>query len=168
MSVSATGVVTFDDGRVYAGLPEGVKPFWGRVSITGNGSGGYLFGYLEFNPNSQETFQQYVQISTWSISTQIAGTGDGVMLGALENDWERASILGSGLVLGIIQPGTIGASIAEGHGTDGDIKMLGRVNKGTPGRIYIATENTNTKITSTVVTGLVSDFPIVGMDTVRV
>ncbi len=168
MSISVTGNVEYDDGRVYAGLPAGVRPFWARATATCDSSGGYAFMYLELNPGSQETFQSYVQISTWSVSLATAGLDEGVSIGVIQGDYERAQQLGGSVQLAAINPITLGTSIAEAVGSDNQIKMLGRTVKGTPGRIYITAQNTNTKVVTAVVTGLVSDFPIVGIDTVRV
>jgi len=168
MSVSITGNVEYDDGRVYSGLPAGVRPYWGRGSVACDGSGGYFFIYLEMNPGSQQTFQQYVQISTWSVTVQTAGMDEATSIGLVQADWERAAALGGSVNLGAITTQVLGTSINESVGSDNDIKMLGRTVKGTPGRISIAGQNTNTKSVTVVVTGLISDFPIVGLDTVRV
>ncbi len=167
MSVTVTGVVTYDDGRVYAGLPPGVRPFWGRVRVTCDASGGYAFGYLQFNTNSQDTFQPYVQISNWTGHNEAAGVTEGITLGIEQNDWERSSALGASVLMGVVQPISLGA-VNEGIGVDSDIKLIGRVVKGLPGRMYVAATNTNNKIVTAFVTGLTSDFPIVGLDTVRV
>lgn len=167
MTIEVTGTVTYDDGRVYSGLPEGVRPFWARVRITCDGSGGYALGYLEFNTNSQETFQPYVQISNWTGNNQVAGITEGISLEIVQNDWERSSVLGGSVALGVIEPISLGA-VDNAVGLDPNVKLLGRVLKGTPGRLYIATTNTNTKIVTVFISGLTSDFPIVGIDTLRV
>lgn len=167
MSVEVTGTVTYDDGRVYAGLPEGVRPFWARVRVDCDASGGIYFGYFEFNTNSQETFQPYVQISNWSVYNQVTGLTDATGIGLLEDEWERASALGAGVFFSSIVPNSLG-TINEAIGSDSDVKLLGRTVKGTPGRLYVFGTNTNSKIVTAFVTGLTSDYPIVGLDTLRV
>lgn len=169
MSVAAANEnIIFDDGFRYAGLPELVRPFWCHGSATGDGTAGSITFRFDFNPNSQLTTQQYVQVSQWVGSIDVAGLGQAMSMIAIQTSWERTVALGAAPPIGMLETISLGSTILESVGLDPNPKMIGRIAAGSLGSLQIATQNTDTAFVQVFISGLISDYPIVALDTVRV
>lgn len=77
------------DGRRYVGLPKGIQPWFSQVTGPGDASGGNLQHVLQFNPDSDNTFQPYVSVCRATVDTNLALSGGVGRIYAEIANWEK-------------------------------------------------------------------------------
>lgn len=143
--------------RVTPGLPAGVEVFSMFGTVTAGAGGGNTDTIFGFNPGSGRTFQPYVCVTRLSVHVGVADPTDGTIF-PLPSSWERSFQSG---VIGSPVLRTLNTELANGeyHVTLRENIMLGRVQLGSPGALYVRFPEVDTAVHYTYLEGLISDVP---------
>lgn len=153
-------IVTTDiliDGREYSQLPHGVFRYTGTMLFqTGTEANEAQFNF-DMNPGSADDFQRYVSIDACAVSTgAIAITIPGALLRMNTNNYEdyasdiQTAIEGFELF-------NFGSTLRFGGGIQAGPYYLGRILKGTPGRVTVVVQELLNTLYNVTISGLISD-----------
>lgn len=149
------------DGRIYPQLPKGMYR-WTTKSPSGTGTvaGTTTSVNIDFNPDLNEDFQPYVSLSTVQISTRVAAlTILGVRIKLQATDFEDQPT-GTVRTIGAFNMRNYAvATTYSGHYDHP--AYLGRVVKGTLGRMVVELEEVDTTVYESWATGFWSDKPFI-------
>lgn len=155
------------DGRDYEGtLPPGIQVWQAQGRVTGDGLGGNQQMNVQFNPQSDVSFQPYVSVSLCGIQTQVAALVGGVHVVAADDHWERS--VGTQMILKAFQPVLTLSATVKFSGVDHEVAYVGRGVKGRSLDLIVQMLTVDTMIADIDVTGLISDHPFIPYDYWRV
>lgn len=158
MTTLTVGLAMRRDRRDYPSLPKGVSRWVASSSgfSTGAGSGNVLVN-VDFNPQSNPEFQDYVSLSSVRVGSEtVALTEFGVEIQTDSDDFEDDQ--GFVSPLGDFQMRTM-ESATRFRGGFYEPLMLGRVSKGSPGRLQLRMQEILSVNYMFHLTGLISDKP---------
>jgi hypothetical protein len=161
---SATNIPVQQDGRVYAGLPVGIEPWFAQGACTGTGSG-QIGVTIEFNPTSSRQFQKYVSINHVGITSTTAPLTDDVECLLRGANWEKAPV--QSVFFALLEPQVTIDTNYMGDAWN-DCFYAGRSLASTTGTIEIRTKDVNTAVARFSISGFVSDRPFIARNDWRV
>lgn len=145
------------DGRKYTELPKGMRRWTAAGSATGTVAGTIMSFNADVNPQANPDFQQYVSVSSVGIQTQTAAlTILQARVIASVGFWEDYLLATRAVYM--IDMVNVSTALIFG-GVMIEPSYLGRVIKGTTGRILTDIEEVDGTNYSVTMTGLMSDYP---------
>lgn len=146
----------------YKQLPGGVQPFTVEVRLTHDASAGNAVISVLFNPSAAQDFQRYVMVQHIYLLNS-ATSGHTSVVGAF-GQWDKSIIRNVGIV-NLTESESNGTSFVAQNNT---WFYLGRSIAGSLGTLQFETLNTNGVVQDLTLTGLISEFPFVAPDLLRV
>lgn len=153
------------DGRIYRGIPKGIKPWSWQGKATGDAGGGQINLQCAFNLDSLVSYQPYVSFCSFNFNTAIALAISDVGVFASQGHWERAVLDAVFLEEVNIRVTAAATSLTGAHH---DTIYLGRSQKGTQALITARVINVDTMVFNGTMSGFVSDRPFMAQDYWRV
>lgn len=162
MSVTTIVAVVKDAAWVYPQLPKGVFPYIAQGRVTGDGTAGQLSVSFEFNTQQLVTFQEYVTVCHFSVSSAVAALTGDCQLRAENGDWERTPI--TPLVAIVISPEVTNVAATTMGAAANEVTGLGRIEQGTDGSLIAETINIDGAVVDFTIKGFMADFPLIALN----
>lgn len=153
------------DGRIYEGIPKGIKPWSWQGKATGDGTGGQINLQCAFNLDSLISYQPYVSFCSFNFNTAGALAVSDVGVFATVAQWERATLDAVFIEEVNIRVTAVTTSLTGAHH---DSIYLGRSLKGTQALVTCRLINVDTMVFNGTMSGFISDRPFMAMDYWRV
>jgi len=141
--------------RVFEQLPEGIQPWRGAGTITGDASGGLVSITFQFNPDQLNVFQPYIAVQACFVNVSVADPKDGKLVTST-SDWEDvpAGISAAVMIIPTIETTDLNFSAAVRKTT-----YLGRARQATTAGIVYQFDNVNGAVHDVMLRGWYSEMP---------